>query len=195
MVAAKRADCPVIGVFKHGASPAVGPGVPKDVNPRSFWRSVVIEQVKPAPASGERWLDPQEKIRLGWALLARARKDPTAGNLDVVATNRDGIRTWLESTPKTMAGPDVQLGRQNLDDFRRIWTSAEDLWTSSDQLLATHKHPKAAEGTRASWAADVPANSPGISRPRRSAGREVSHRPVRRGLSQERGEHRHGTAQ
>lgn len=160
LLADKRADCPVVGVFKHGASPVPAAGVPKDVNPPGFWRSVVIEQVTPAPGSGERWLDPQEKIRIGRALLARARKDPTTANLDVVAANRDGIRVWLESTPKTMAGPGVRLGRQNLDDYRRLWTSAEDLWTDSDQLLAAHKHPKAADDTRATWAAEKPANDP-----------------------------------
>lgn len=160
LLADKRADCPVIGVFRHGASPVAAPGVPKDVNPAGFWRSVVIEQVTPAPGSGERWLDSQEKIRIGRALLARARKDPTTANLDVIAANRAVIRDWLESTPKTMAGPGVRLGRQNLDDFRRLWASAEDLWTGTDTLLATHRHPKAAEGTRATWAAVGPANDP-----------------------------------
>jgi hypothetical protein len=61
-----RADCPVIGVFKHGASPVSAPGVAKDMNPPGFWRSVIIEEIKPPLESGELWLDPSSTINKSW---------------------------------------------------------------------------------------------------------------------------------
>lgn len=72
-----RADCPVIGVFKHGASPVSAPGVVKDMNPPDFWRSVIIEEVKPPLESGELWLDPSSSIYKSWALYQRAKVNPT----------------------------------------------------------------------------------------------------------------------
>jgi hypothetical protein len=45
-----RPDCPVAGVFKHGASPKPQPGAVPDPNPPDFWRSAIVEQVKPETA-------------------------------------------------------------------------------------------------------------------------------------------------
>jgi hypothetical protein len=44
-----RPDCTVVGVFQHGAHPVSGPGLVDDLQPRSFWRSVIIEEVAPEP--------------------------------------------------------------------------------------------------------------------------------------------------
>jgi len=49
LVRASRPDCSVVGTFKHGASPTSGPGVVPDLNPPSFWRSVIIEEVRSVP--------------------------------------------------------------------------------------------------------------------------------------------------
>ncbi|HEU4596991.1 MAG TPA: DUF4157 domain-containing protein [Pyrinomonadaceae bacterium] len=44
-----RPDCTVAGVFKHGATPQPQPGAVPDANPPSFWRSVIVEEIKAAP--------------------------------------------------------------------------------------------------------------------------------------------------
>lgn len=44
-----RPDCPIDGTFKHGPSPVSGPGVARDVNPPSFWRTAIIHE-SPPPA-------------------------------------------------------------------------------------------------------------------------------------------------
>jgi hypothetical protein len=49
LAAKTRPDCPAAGTFKHGASPATGPGLVPDPNPPSFWRSVIIEEIPAAP--------------------------------------------------------------------------------------------------------------------------------------------------
>ena len=49
LVRATRPDCPVDGVFKHGASPKPQLGAVPDPNPPAFWRSVIVEEVKAAP--------------------------------------------------------------------------------------------------------------------------------------------------
>jgi hypothetical protein len=152
LVRVKRADCPVVGTFKHGASPVSAPGLVPDVNPPGFWRSVIIEEVKPALESGELWLDPGSTINLGWALLHRAKADPSSANLDVVAARRAGLKAWLESIGKTLAPTGAQLTRRNLDDYRRFYASAERLWAESDQLLALHRHADAAKDTYVEWA-------------------------------------------
>jgi hypothetical protein len=59
LMRAARPDCPVEAVLKHGASPQTGPGVPPDVNPPSFWRSVIVEEVKAPPR------EPQPKTKCG----------------------------------------------------------------------------------------------------------------------------------
>lgn len=59
LMRAKRPDCPVEATFKHGASPQTGPGVVPDVNPPSFWRSVIVEEVKAPPR------EPQPKTKCG----------------------------------------------------------------------------------------------------------------------------------
>jgi outer membrane protein OmpA-like peptidoglycan-associated protein len=147
-----RADCPVMGVFKHGESPVSAPGAAPDLNPPDFWRSVIVEEVKPALESGEAWLDPGSKINVEWALLNRAKADPTAANLDIVAKGRADLKTWLESIGKTLAPANAKLTRINLDDYRRFYASAEKLWAASDQLLALHKHADAATNTYDGWA-------------------------------------------
>ncbi|HKG13022.1 MAG TPA: DUF4157 domain-containing protein [Pyrinomonadaceae bacterium] len=59
LMRASRPDCPVEAVLKHGASPQTGPGVPPDFNPPSFWRSVIVEEVKAQPR------EPQPKTKCG----------------------------------------------------------------------------------------------------------------------------------
>ncbi|RFC40251.1 MAG: protein of unknown function (DUF4157) [Candidatus Nitrotoga sp. CP45] len=147
-----RADCPVIGVFKHGASPVSAPGVVKDMNPPDFWRSVIIEEVKPPLESGELWLDPSSSIKNSWALYQRAKVNPTQPNLMLVFAWRSEVKDWLTSIGKTLAPQGAKLTRRNLDDYRRIYASAEQLWIASDQLLALHKYPEAAKDTYTDWA-------------------------------------------
>jgi hypothetical protein len=147
-----RADCPVIGIFQHGASPVSAPGVAKDVNPPDFWRSVIVEEVKPPLESGEQWLDPSSTINKSWALYRRAQVNPTQPNLMLVWAWRSEIKDWLTSIGKTLAPQGAKLTRRNLDDYRRFYSSAEQLWIASDQLLALHKYPDAAKDTYAEWA-------------------------------------------
>jgi hypothetical protein len=150
---ARRADCPVIGTFKHGESPAAAPGVIPDVNRPQFWRSVIVEEIKPTPESGELWLDPAGSIRQGWALYERAKHDPSPANLDLVVAHRAQLRTWLEDIPKSLAPPGAELNRRQLTDYRRFYDSAERLWRSIDQLLAVQRHAAAATDTYTAWAA------------------------------------------
>ncbi len=147
-----RADCPVIGVFKHGASPVSAPGVVKDVNPPGFWRSVIIEEVKRPLESGEQWLDPSSSINTAWALYNRAQVNPTQPNLTLVFGWRSEMKDWLTSIGKTLAPEKAKLTRRNLNDYRRFYLSAEQLWIASDQLLALHKYPDADRDTYAKWA-------------------------------------------
>jgi hypothetical protein len=49
LVSTLRPDCTVKGTFKHGASPASLPGRIPDPHPRSFWRSVIVEETRPTP--------------------------------------------------------------------------------------------------------------------------------------------------
>ncbi|MBD0372210.1 MAG: DUF4157 domain-containing protein [Pyrinomonadaceae bacterium] len=145
----KRADCPIVGVFHHGASPAPGMALGGS---RKFFRSVIVANEKPTPESGELWLDPGSIINQGRALLARAKQDPTTANLDVIAARRAQLKSWLESTPTTLAPTGAQLTRRNLDDYRRFSGAAEKLWSDIDQLLAIHKHTSAATDTYNDWA-------------------------------------------
>jgi hypothetical protein len=147
-----RADCPVIGVFKHGASPVSAPGVPKDVNSPDFWRSVIIEEIKPPLESGEQWLDPSSSINKAWALYQRAKVNPTQPNLMLVWAWRSQMKDWLTSIGKTLAPEGSKLTQRNLDDYRRFYSSAEKLWIASDQLLALHKYPDADKDTYDKWA-------------------------------------------
>ncbi len=147
-----RADCPVIGIFKHGPSPVSAPGVVKDLNPPDFWRSVIIEEVNTPLESGEQWLDPSSSINKAWALYRRAKVNPTQPNLMLVWAWRSEIKDWLTSIGKTLAPQGAKLTRRNLDDYRRIYASVEQLWMASDELLALHKYPDAAQGTYLNWA-------------------------------------------
>lgn len=149
---AERADCPIVGIFKHGESPKLPPGATPDLNPPDFWRSVTVQEIAPTPESGETWLDPTSLINRGWDLHARAAKNPTAANLDAVDARRAGLKTWLESIAKTLAPAGAELTRRNLDDYRRFYGSAERLWQSIDTLLALHKHSAAATNTHKGWA-------------------------------------------
>ena len=139
-----RADCPVIGVFKHGEPPMA---VPPD-----FWRSVTIEEVTLPLEPVEQWLDPRSSIKTAWALYRRAQVNPTQPNLMLVSAWRSEMKDWLTSVSKTMAPQGAKLTRRNLDDFRGIYASAEQLWIASDQLLALHKYPDAAQDTYTEWA-------------------------------------------
>lgn len=147
-----RADCPVIGVFKHGESPVSAPGLPKDMNPPGFWRSVIIEEVKRPLESGESWLDPGSSINTAWALYRRAKVNPTQPNLMLVFAWRSEMKDWLTSIGKTLAPQGAKLTRKNLDDYRRFYASAEQLWQKSDELLALHKFPDADKETYQKWA-------------------------------------------
>jgi outer membrane protein OmpA-like peptidoglycan-associated protein/Zn-dependent peptidase ImmA (M78 family) len=152
LVRAERADCPIIGIFKHGESPKLPPGSLPDLNPPDFWRSVTIQEIAPTPESGETWLDPTSLINRGWDLHARAAANPTSGNLDTIAARRAGLKTWLESIGKTLAPTGSQLSRRKLDDYRRFYASAERLWNAIDTLLAVHKHSAATTDTHTQWA-------------------------------------------
>jgi outer membrane protein OmpA-like peptidoglycan-associated protein len=150
---AHRADCPVVGTYRHGASPTDTPGRLRDPNPPDFWRSVIVQEIPPTLGPGEQWLDPTNMISKGWALYARAQRDPVPANLDVVAGLRPQLKTWLESISRTLAPEGAQLTQRNLSDYRRIYSSAEHLWTDIDQLLALQRHPAATSDTYQAWAA------------------------------------------
>jgi hypothetical protein len=147
---AQRPDCPVLGRFKHGASPAATPAGTKDANPADFWRSVIIEEVRPTP--GE-WLDPSSMIAQGWQLYTEAKNRPTQSNLDAAAARRLPIKAWLEGIPKSLAPAGAQLDRKDLTDYRQFYTSAESLWTSIDKLLADQGYASADSNTHDKWAA------------------------------------------
>ncbi|HEX6369268.1 MAG TPA: DUF4157 domain-containing protein [Longimicrobium sp.] len=163
LAAKRRPDCPVIEVFKHGESPVPAPGAAPDTNPPDFWRSVVVEEVKPALQSGEAWLDPSSTINRSRALLLRAQANPTPANLAEVAALRPDLKKWLTSIAKTLAPAGSQLTRQKMDDYRRFFNSAEDVWQKSDALLALHKHADAGKDTYTAWAVGPGADQgPGI---------------------------------
>ena len=153
LVSVRRADCSVVGTFRHGGSPTATPGIVRDVNPPEFWRSVVIEEIPPKPGSGEPWLDPARTISEGWALHARAQRDPTQANLDMMANRRSAIKSWLEGTPRTLAPEGAELTQRRLSDYRRLYGSAERLWTRIDELLILQRHSAAASDTHQAWAA------------------------------------------
>jgi hypothetical protein len=142
----------VVGTFRHGASPTDAPGTVRDVNPPDFWRSVVVEEMPATPGSGEQWLDPTRTISEGWALYARAQRDPTQANLDLVASRRPQIKAWLEGISRTLAPEGAELTQRNLSDYRRIYASAEQLWAKTDELLALQRHSAAAAYTHQAWA-------------------------------------------
>jgi hypothetical protein len=153
LVRSQRADCPVLGTFKHGASPVSGPGLAKDVQPLDFWRSVIIEEVKPPLESGEALLDPNSTINQSRALLNRAKASPTQANLDLIEKRRGDLKTWLTSIGKSIAAnANTKLNRRNLDDFRRFYVAAEKVWADIDALLAVRRHADAAKDTYADWA-------------------------------------------
>ncbi|CAH1087684.1 eCIS core domain-containing protein [Candidatus Nitrotoga sp. 1052] len=139
-----RADCPVIGIFKHGE--------PSRAVPPDFWRSVIIQEITPSLESGELGLDPTSSISRSWALYRRAKVDPTRPNLTLVSAWRSEVKDWLKSIGKTLAPQGAKLTRRNLDDYRRIYASAEQLWIAIDELLALHKYPDAAKETYTGWA-------------------------------------------
>jgi hypothetical protein len=151
-----RADCPVIGTFKHGESPVSAPGVAKDVNPPDFWRSVIVEEVAPTLRSGEAGLDPRSVISTTRAVYRRAKVDPTQPNLTLVFGWRGEVKDWLTSISKTIAPqaatPDAKLTARNLDDYRQMYADAEQVFMDCDQLLATHKYPGADKDTYTAWA-------------------------------------------
>ncbi len=153
LVRAHRADCPVVGTYRHGASPAETPGRLKDPNPPDFWRSVVVQEIPPVQGPAEQWLDPTSTISKGRALYARAQRDPTQANLDILAGLRPALKTWLESISRTLAPEGAKLTQRNLSDYRQTYSSAEHLWTDIDQLLALQRHPAAASDTYQAWAA------------------------------------------
>jgi hypothetical protein len=152
LVRSQRADCPVLGIFKHGASPATGPGLVQDPNPPEFWRTVIIQEIKRPLESGEQWLDPGSTINDGWALLSRAKANPTQANLDLIAARRPGLQAWLVGIGRSVAPSNAQLNRRNIDDYRRFYSSAEKLWMAIDQQLALQKHPDATKDTYDGWA-------------------------------------------
>jgi hypothetical protein len=135
----KRADCPVAGVFQHGNTPGL--------------RSVILEEIKPSLSWEETWLDPSTLVFTGNALYRRAAKDPTAPNLSAIAARRSQLKKWItEDVQKTLGDPKASFHQKTLDEYRRLLSSAEDLWKQTDQLLALHKHADAANDTFESWA-------------------------------------------
>jgi hypothetical protein len=148
---AKRADCPIVGIFSHGASPVSVPNKASDPNPPEFWQDVIVRPIAPAPVPGEMWLDPNKIISEGWALYKRAQHDPTTANLDAIAARRAPLRTWIEGISKAAAPQGAELNKVNLDEYRDYYASAEKLWQSIDQLLALQKHPAANQDTYVAW--------------------------------------------
>lgn len=111
----------------------------------------VDEPISPLD-SGESWLDPSSSISKSWDLYRKAQADPTQSNLKLVWASRSEVKAWLTSIGKTLAPQGAKLTRRNLDDYRRIYASAEQLWIASDQLLAQHKYPEAEKETYTDWA-------------------------------------------
>ena len=111
----------------------------------------VDEPISPLD-SGESWLDPSSSISKSWDLYRKAQADPTQPNLKRVWASRSEVKAWLTSIGKTLAPQGAKLTRRNLDDYRRIYASAEQLWIASDELLALHKYPEAAKDTYTEWA-------------------------------------------
>ncbi|MBI3431965.1 MAG: DUF4157 domain-containing protein [Hydrogenophilales bacterium] len=145
----RRPDCPILDRFKHGPTPATGAGAKADPNPREFWRSVVVEEIRPTP---EAWLDPASVISQGRQLYVRAKNNPSQANLDTAAAHRAKLKGWLESIPKSVAPQGAQLDRKDLTDYRQFYLSAEGTWQSIDKLLADQGHAAAASDTYAKWA-------------------------------------------
>lgn len=148
LAAKQRPECPIEGRYMHGASP-VGPLAKTDTPPADFWRSVVIEEIRP---TREEWLDPTSVLSKGQTLFRLASNSPTPANLDAAAAHRAAIKAWLESTPKSLAPAGKELDRKDQTDYRQVYTSAEFLWKSIDKVLADHAHPAGNTGTYSEWA-------------------------------------------
>ncbi|MBN9561712.1 MAG: DUF4157 domain-containing protein [Alphaproteobacteria bacterium] len=148
----RRADCPVLGTFRHGATPGSDPALrAKNPYPPDYYRSVIIEENRPPLESGEAWLDPNRMITEGWALLTRAQQNPASGNLDALVARRKQIKAWMQDIPKTVAPTGTQLGQQNMADYRRFYDSADRLWSAIDLLLTVKHHPSAGQDLHVDW--------------------------------------------
>ncbi|CAH1388056.1 eCIS core domain-containing protein [Candidatus Nitrotoga sp. M5] len=119
---------------------------------RTFVLGAFVDEALSSLESGEHWLDPSSSINKSWALYRQAKVKPTQPNLKLVWASRSEVKNWLTSIGKTLAPQGAKLTRRNLDDYRRFYASAEQLWIASDKLLAQHKYPDAAKGTYTEWA-------------------------------------------
>lgn len=152
LISCVRQDCEVLGTFRHGASPATGPGTLPDPHPHEFWRTVIVEEVKGRRQPGETGLDPYATISQGWRLLDTAKADPSQANLNAIATTRTVLKVWLTSSPTNVAPEGAQLDRRDLDDYRRYYASAESLWAAIDEQFLRMNDPRAKHDTCEQWA-------------------------------------------
>jgi hypothetical protein len=148
LAAKQRPECPIDGRFMHGASPDATVAT-KEAGPRAFWRSVVVEEVRP---TREEWLDPTSILSKGQRLFRLASNSPTDAHLAAVAAYRAAIKAWLEATPKSLAPTGRELDRKDQTDYRQLYTSAEFLWKSIDKVLLDKAHPSAKTDTYTEWA-------------------------------------------
>ncbi len=144
----RRPDCPVLATHKHGASPPATVAK-KDPNLADFWRSVIVEEIRP---TREEWLDPTSILSKGWTLYRRASNSPTQASLDAAAAHRADVKTWMEGVPKSVAPAGKDLDRKDLTDYTQLYSSAEFQWKSIDKLLTDHRHTGAKTDTYVQWA-------------------------------------------
>jgi Domain of unknown function (DUF4157)/Bacterial toxin 44 len=118
-----RPDCPVAGTFKHGPSPVPVLGLPPDVNPLEFWRTVIIQEIRPAPEP------PQPASACGpdatgWLVnqIVAAKKNPNVlyvrDKLDVAA-----FFAPLISPSANLSAMDILEGREVLM-IGKAWEAA-----------------------------------------------------------------------
>ena len=155
LAAKQRPECPIIGKFKHGASPSAAVAK-QDPNPPDFWRSVIVEEIRP---TREESLDPTSILSKGWNAYRLASNAPTQANLDAAAAHRADVKTWLERTPKSVAPAGKDLDRKDLTDYTQLYDSAEFLWKSIDKLLTDQGHAESKMDTYIQWASGTGTDS------------------------------------
>ncbi|HUI62348.1 MAG TPA: DUF4157 domain-containing protein [Steroidobacteraceae bacterium] len=121
LISHKRPDCPVVGTFKHGASPVPVPGMIPDPHPLSFWRTVIVQESRPAPKP------PLANVVCGpdvtdWLMdmMATAKKDPR------VLSVRDSLRKAQAGAALIGPGLDAMdmMEGQLLIMIQKAWESA-----------------------------------------------------------------------
>jgi hypothetical protein len=118
-----RPDCPIVGIFKHGPSPVPVLGLPSDVNPLAFWRTVIIQEIRPGPEP------PQPATACGpdateWLVnqMIAAKKNANVlyvrGKLDVAA-----FFAPLISPSASLSATDILEGRE-VGMIGKAWEAA-----------------------------------------------------------------------